>query len=188
MNEELILKNDNKQLFTCKNDIISDLYECKYCLVLDKKDSMVYPCKCKGHMKYVHSNCLTDWIRFKNKTEIFDDSYICELCMHKIKYSRKYKLSIIHTISALIKNILTDRILLCNTTIHLLMMMFLAKRMRLIIKDYYRIYQSKSYFNLLHNSLIFLSICIMIYDAVIYYKQSFQNFRGEILNYVNLDS
>ena len=66
------------------------------------KNPLINPCKCKGTMKYIHYNCLINWM--KNKAEKPNDKFnvkeyisydkslfICELCKCDFPYYVKYK-------------------------------------------------------------------------------------------------
>ena len=66
------------------------------------KNPLINPCKCKGTMKYIHYNCLLNWM--KNKIEKPNDKYNinqyisydksllnCELCKSSFPYYVKYK-------------------------------------------------------------------------------------------------
>eukprot|EP01017_Pseudomicrothorax_dubius_P021837 TRINITY_DN2348_c0_g1_i1.p1 TRINITY_DN2348_c0_g1~~TRINITY_DN2348_c0_g1_i1.p1 ORF type:complete len:249 (-),score=38.60 TRINITY_DN2348_c0_g1_i1:80-826(-) len=58
---------------------------CRICMDLgdDPNQEMVIPCKCTGSIKYVHVNCLKQWIKSKQ-------SLVCEIC-HR-PYKNKWKL------------------------------------------------------------------------------------------------
>ena len=66
------------------------------------KNPLINPCKCKGSMKYIHYNCLLNWMKSKikipndkyNKNEYiaYDKSLLkCELCKNNFPYYIKYK-------------------------------------------------------------------------------------------------
>jgi E3 ubiquitin-protein ligase MARCH6 len=49
---------------------------CRVCRCEGTKDSpLFYPCLCSGSIKYVHQDCLIQWLRHSRKT-------YCELCQH----------------------------------------------------------------------------------------------------------
>jgi hypothetical protein len=56
---------------------IGDTFKCRICLEDDLLDNLINPCKCKGHIKYIHHNCLNDWCNNKRK--------ICEICKYEFK-------------------------------------------------------------------------------------------------------
>lgn len=45
---------------------------------------LLYPCKCSGSIKYVHEDCLNEWLKHSGKNE-------CELCKHRFTYTPIYK-------------------------------------------------------------------------------------------------
>ena len=57
-------------------DSVDEHPSCRLCHEEEKPTSPLYsPCKCSGSMKYVHHDCLTDWLRLSNKLELK-----CEVC------------------------------------------------------------------------------------------------------------
>ncbi len=64
---------------------------CRYCWEND--DNLLSPCRCKGHIKYVHKKCLLKWI--DSKRENFNNSYECEICKtrYNIKSGKNLKIS-----------------------------------------------------------------------------------------------
>jgi E3 ubiquitin-protein ligase DOA10 len=69
--------------------------ECRYCLSDDKLEMLIDPCNCEGTMKYVHQECLEEWIKNGNrqvsesnenkKMKIY--MTICEICKYQMKYT-----------------------------------------------------------------------------------------------------
>jgi len=47
-------------------------------------DPLFYPCLCKGSIRYIHQNCLLEWLSHSNKTT-------CELCKHPFRFKPVYK-------------------------------------------------------------------------------------------------
>lgn len=45
-------------------------------------EPLFHPCKCSGSIKYVHQNCLQEWLEKSNKPNI------CDLCHSKFKYEK----------------------------------------------------------------------------------------------------
>ena len=100
----LILKNNNKN-----NDPKTHKKTKKICRICyndegDEEDNpLIYPCNCKGSMKYIHYKCLRNWLNSKienSKREFFNnDSCItylkkelaCELCKITFPDFIKYK-------------------------------------------------------------------------------------------------
>eukprot|EP00878_Enallax_costatus_P015653 GHUV01016398.1.p1 GENE.GHUV01016398.1~~GHUV01016398.1.p1 ORF type:complete len:583 (+),score=214.88 GHUV01016398.1:294-2042(+) len=46
-------------------------------------DGLFYPCKCSGSIKYVHQQCLIDWLSHSGNTH-------CEVCKHKFSFTPVY--------------------------------------------------------------------------------------------------
>lgn len=51
------------------------------CLFLDRP--LFFPCICTGSIKYIHQECLTQWMRYSRKE-------FCELCGHKFSFTPIY--------------------------------------------------------------------------------------------------
>ncbi|PVU89592.1 hypothetical protein BB561_005259 [Smittium simulii] len=47
------------------------------------EEPLFYPCKCSGSIKYVHEDCLLEWLKHSNKKK-------CELCGYEFKISPVY--------------------------------------------------------------------------------------------------
>lgn len=170
--------NEKVNSHDSKDSLLEEEKECKYCLINDRINNLVYPCNCYGTMKYVHPKCLSDWIQVKNDKEIFDYSYTCEVCKYNIIYKKKYKYGFFKTILIIIYNIFTQRKYCYTSLCHSLMFIFLFKRTKLLIHDFLRFIHTKKYLNITHNILISISILLMIYDCIIYYKNIFLKERG----------
>lgn len=57
---------------------------CKVCRTEGTPDHpLFYPCKCRGSIKYVHQDCLEQWIRHSKTTK-------CELCKHSYRFTPIY--------------------------------------------------------------------------------------------------
>ena len=79
---------------------------CKICYEKEDKadDKIINPCFCEGTMKYIHENCLKQWIQKKDNM-----SYIrCEICKYeyKIMLHMKYKFSL-NKMSTTCKNLVS---------------------------------------------------------------------------------
>ena len=73
---------------------------CRFCLCEDNEDTnpLIAPCKCKGTMKYIHIDCLKNWLKSKvvTKTTPHMISYSfkqleCELCLTPVPMKFKIK-------------------------------------------------------------------------------------------------
>jgi hypothetical protein len=58
--------------------------ECRVCKMEEEADHPLYsPCLCKGSIKYIHQDCLTQWIEMKKISN-------CELCGHTFQFTNIY--------------------------------------------------------------------------------------------------
>ena len=75
---------------------------CRICFGIESTEDnpLLYPCKCKGTMKFIHYLCLKNWIntKIKSRLQINKNSFIyqkkeifCELCNNKFPDYIKYK-------------------------------------------------------------------------------------------------
>lgn len=46
---------------------------------------LFYPCKCRGSIKYIHQDCLEEWIKHSNKKDV-----ACDICHQKYKFTTLY--------------------------------------------------------------------------------------------------
>ncbi|VDK28023.1 unnamed protein product, partial [Gongylonema pulchrum] len=46
--------------------------------------ALYYPCLCTGSIKYVHQDCLMEWLKYSKKE-------VCELCSHKYSFQPIYR-------------------------------------------------------------------------------------------------
>ncbi|WVN91117.1 uncharacterized protein L203_106367 [Cryptococcus depauperatus CBS 7841] len=69
---------------------------CRVCRLGDEKDShLVHPCKCSGSVKYVHPNCLKQWVAQSQKKH-------CEICGHRYTFTKVYPQHLPKTIPPLV--------------------------------------------------------------------------------------
>jgi hypothetical protein len=68
---------------------------CRYCLEDSTEDTyhnLISPCKCSGSQKYVHKNCLLEWIISNNSDRDIEPGYFnnndikCEVCQTKYRF------------------------------------------------------------------------------------------------------
>jgi len=76
--------------------------QCRICLDESNPELMISPCKCRGSVKWVHSNCLHYW--FKNNSR---NCQKCNSCNFKYQYQEEsfFKKFIIDVINLLMDNI-----------------------------------------------------------------------------------
>lgn len=56
---------------------------CRVCR-LAGDDTLYHPCLCTGSIKYVHQDCLMQWLKYSKKD-------VCELCNHKFSFRPVYR-------------------------------------------------------------------------------------------------
>lgn len=58
---------------------------CRVCRIAGDDDQpLFHPCLCTGSIKYVHQNCLLEWLKYSKKD-------VCELCNHKFAFRPVYR-------------------------------------------------------------------------------------------------
>lgn len=94
-----------------------DVPTCRICHCTDSPSSgmvkLISPCHCSGSLKYVHHNCLQQWLDATN-------SQRCELCKHPFSMSIKYKP--IYKWGSLNASPSERRRLICNSVFNLVSM------------------------------------------------------------------
>ncbi|WKX89983.1 hypothetical protein Q1695_009096 [Nippostrongylus brasiliensis] len=63
-------------------DDSEDHHMCRVCRGED--GHLYYPCLCTGSIKYVHQECLTEWLKYSKKE-------VCELCNYKYSFQPIYR-------------------------------------------------------------------------------------------------
>lgn len=63
-------------------DDLEDHHMCRVCR--GDEGHLYYPCLCTGSIKYVHQECLTEWLRYSKKE-------VCELCNYKYSFQPIYR-------------------------------------------------------------------------------------------------
>jgi hypothetical protein len=164
--------------------VISEKKECRYCLSDDKKGNLINPCQCEGTMKYVHQNCLEEWIKNGNKTifEINSNSNKklfstrCEICKYEIRFTKYYKNNLLKSIFKMLKNIFGSFKNVLNLTLHSFIVFFLIKRLRMlfqeftcICKRYVNFMQPSFWINFIHHITVLTSILVALNDIYSFY-------------------
>ena len=87
---ELVAKPDimNDPTFdtntTSKGKGMEDVDTCRICRGEgSKEEPLFYPCKCSGSIKFVHQNCLMEWLSHSQKKH-------CELCKTPFRFTKLY--------------------------------------------------------------------------------------------------
>ena len=63
---------------------VADVDRCRICRGEGtKEEELFYPCKCNGSIRYVHQNCLVEWLSHSHKKH-------CELCKTPFRFTKLY--------------------------------------------------------------------------------------------------
>jgi hypothetical protein len=173
--------------------------ECRYCLSDDSSEKLIDPCKCEGTMKYVHQECLEDWIKNGNRRvyEVTDKNLMkvfltkCEICKFQMRYTKNYKYDIFQSLIKLIKTIfgnLKNGLLL---GLHSVIIYFLIKRLILFYKECAKNLK-KNFFsftpsaliNFVHNVTVLISILVGINDIYMFYHRLLQEKRRCLITFL----
>lgn len=88
MTEDLIINskehNKNEHIKNTKEEIL-----CKIChSICDEESPYAAPCKCKGSLKYIHKECLNEWLTLCQKT---NKAKKCDICHHPFNFKKKFR-------------------------------------------------------------------------------------------------
>lgn len=64
-------------------------FECRICKEDAKAGSLVSPCNCDGSLKYVHKECLLDWVRIRrdpNRCSVCKANYKCRFELRSARF------------------------------------------------------------------------------------------------------
>ncbi len=88
--KEELLEADTQTVAQTPSPAKYEFSPCKICLqddIADLNNPMITPCQCSGSMRYIHLNCLRQWIKQRitvttdaNVTAITWKTLTCELC------------------------------------------------------------------------------------------------------------
>ena len=167
--------------------------ECRYCLSDDKSGLLISPCKCEGTMKYVHNECLEDWIKNSKrnlKTEVSDKTKFfitkCEICKYEIKYVEMYQNGKMKSFYKFIKTVVKPNNLF-YLLLHAVIVYLFWKRFQLLIQDFFNIYRKNFNVSTLltsfHNITIAISIFLGIKDIYSFYHKIFLEKRKSFLKF-----
>lgn len=74
----------NDPAFDGKQKSMEDQDTCRICRGEgSKEEPLFYPCKCSGSIKFVHQNCLVEWLSHSQKKH-------CELCKTPFRFTKLY--------------------------------------------------------------------------------------------------
>jgi hypothetical protein len=174
--------------------------ECRYCLSDDKTEKLIDPCHCEGTMKYVHQECLEDWIKNGNRhvKEIINPKNnmkiyltICEICKYQMKYTKIYKNSIFQSIFKLMRTIFGNYKNCFILLFHSVITYFLIKRLKLFLHEFlstfkknFNIFNPSIWINFTHNLTVLTSILIAINDIYMFYSKLLMQKRKCLINFL----
>lgn len=174
--------------------------ECRYCLSDVHSEKLIDPCHCEGTMKYVHQECLQDWIINGNRqvNEITNEKNIkvymsiCEICKYRMTYTKIYKYNILSSFIKMIKGILgnwRNMLLFCA---HSTILFFFVKRLKLFYEEFIQIFTKKVYIihpdtlmRVMHNISVMTSIILGIGDIYSYYKKILLQKRKCVIKFLS---
>ena len=173
------------------------MQECRYCLISeDKLNDLIDPCNCGGSMRYVHEKCLKDWILNSQKpsTYKYEDNmriYLlkCEICHFDMKFIKEYENGIIYSLIKSVFGIISDGKTLSIFFLHSMILYFFFKRLKLVLKYLYSLYQLKlkpnNLMKFFHEFAIFLSIYLGVQDIFKYYSELYSDKRKMTMRFLN---
>jgi len=135
-------------------------------------------------MKYVHQQCLSDWIKNCNKTiqettkggQKFY-SLTCEICKYQMRYTKTYKNNVFVSMMKLLKSIFCNFKSTFLLGTHSLVMYFICKRFTMIINDLPMLFAKRRkpsfWMNLFHNFTVCFSIIMAIDDIFKFYRNMY---------------
>lgn len=87
-----MLNMENKQELSKQ----SEYFICRYCLDNNNQKNLINPCNCNGTSKYVHKECLLEWLIKQANGDIeegyfIDNIHSCEICKYQYKFIETIK-------------------------------------------------------------------------------------------------
>lgn len=157
-------------------------FECRYCLVTDQMSNLISPCKCQGSLKYVHVDCLAEWMNCKGSISALNN-FSCEICKYNIKYNSRLKNSFWKTLLIMLSNIILSKKHIILFILHSAAIYFINKRLKLLIRDLRIIYGISGFAihrmkDLIHSFIILLSLVLIFSDIIVYYIKFFSSLKG----------
>lgn len=168
--------------------------ECRYCLLNDTIDNLCSPCKCTGYLKYVHQDCMKDWIISKSNSSVENLNKItfnCEICKYEIKIALKYTKSFIYATKEFFLKLMNLKNFSYGL-FHSIILGLLYKRLKMLIFDIISILkQDVGMFSKIkiisHNTFLLLTILSIIGDIAYIYNRSFEKLRGKKIKILNFE-
>lgn len=81
-----------------ENKIQENNKECRICFELDSVDNLIWPCNCKGSVKYVHERCLITWIETTRNQQYKKKCPMCKMPYFIRYYNKKEHIKITLTL------------------------------------------------------------------------------------------
>lgn len=172
--------------------------ECRYCLQEDQITNLITPCHCEGTMKYVHNECLEDWIKNSNRTIIQEPNLInksvvystkCEICKFTMKYTTGYMHSWISSFFKMIKSVFTNTNNFITFCFHSIIIYFVVIRLRLFLIDLRNLIRKRFKFEQLfkfgHHFTVLMSIIAGIIDIYTFYTKLFVEKRKSYIKFLS---
>ncbi|KAK7908862.1 E3 ubiquitin-protein ligase march6 [Apiospora marii] len=76
--------SSKSQIPTANDSVVGDVDTCRICRGEGSPaEPLFYPCKCSGSIKYVHQDCLMEWLSHSQKKH-------CELCKTPFRFTKLY--------------------------------------------------------------------------------------------------
>lgn len=146
-------------------------------------------------MKFVHQECLSDWIKNCNKTITESSkggqkfySITCEICKYQMRYTKTYKNNILVSMTKLIKSIFSNVKSTFLLGIHSLVMYFICKRFTMIVNDLPKLFAKRRkpsfWMNLFHNVTVCFSIIMAIDDILKFYRNMYVQKRKCVIKFL----
>jgi E3 ubiquitin-protein ligase DOA10 len=183
----------------CRDPQIITKRECRYCLSDDRIEKLIDPCNCEGTMKYVHQECLEDWIKNGNRQifEMTNDKKmkiyvtICEICKYQMKYTKNYKNNLLQSILKMIKSIFGNFRNGLVLILHSIVIYFLVRRLKIFYREIINLYK-KSFnifnptilMNLTHNLTVLTSVLLGVNDIYMFYSKLYVTKRKCLISFL----
>lgn len=81
-----VLHKVRNKMSSTESSPLAKTEQCRICLEDEQPSNMIYPCLCSGTNKYVHDNCLKNWIILTDNREFKKK---CPTCHYTYKMSRQ---------------------------------------------------------------------------------------------------
>jgi len=185
--------NNNLNLISHKScNLNSNKLECRYCLCEESTEHLIQPCNCEGSLRFVHNNCLGEWIKNSRKSyEIIYENNIayytssCEICKYNMKYQINFENNFLVSFYYTIKNTLFSIKSCFLLILHSLVIFYFFNRLTFLI--YHGIYvvsknfKTKYLMRFVNEMAIFSTILWYTNDIIRYYGNLFFEQRKSLL-------